>query len=1090
VLYSRTYPLIAPGPIASPNILPMASASNLLPTPLKVFVYYKIDDILYADEVRIALSNGTEWKLFPDILREELPNWGEVWDQQIQEADVFIPLLSNRMISSPSCREELSMMINRAREGKSYLLPLLVETPTVPVEGLYSFQYIPKEDKPLTEFKQRDEIYLQVADQLTKLAGLKQNPRVLEILKANRSKQDPVLELTRRNLDHIPADLIYMPWIERLDLSRNRIAEIENIDNLSKLQSLNLSHNWIRGLQGLPNLEELHFLDLEENQLKSLQGIEKLHKLDTIGLSSNQIEDISPLKLLPNLKSVYLARNGIAELSPLASLPKLQRIVLTENKITTIRTLLPLLNAGTAIEERYSFDPQEKGIFVKGNPISDIPPDILKLGTEAVIDHFEKTDTVGTQKLEILKVILIGNSGVGKTNFSQYLRGEQLNQTHESTHVLDIKPWRASFLKSDSGELMLVNIFDFGGQDYYHDLHPLYYSHDTAYVLLWDTSTNHYDEVSEQIEGQTTVWFEHYPLTYWLESISYCLNGKEAYDYKGRLNSDLEDNQKRLADLAATAPILVLQNKIDESRDGYPAEGLLDQNVLQNRYPNIVTFYNLSLRSQKRLSALDDVLDACFGKLNLSGRLLIRTHHQVISRYIREEVAFEVHTMPQFTSLCQAMLADKNIILDEKDARSIASVLTNLGYVYFRPTSVTSNPLDREELVFTRLDMLNELIKDVMDTARRFHKRGTIGYDQLRHIPHIDQVLTLLVDNNSLIQMPERMYLAPQFLPMETDQTLSLFLPMFGHCNVRYNFTAYFHKSLITNLFNDFILLSEEENKTPNRSVGYHYWRRGLMLSEEIQDVSGKVVRNQSVFVHLIKEKDRCLIEIRTLQPFNREIGLEGKIESKLDELVKGWTVSKEVSLDTEHFFAVDELLRKANQKTYSFYENGKDYSLHHFKNWVNLPNLPKKLFVSYSSRNSAFMQRFITHLEVLRRNELIVPWYDRQISPGSKWDDAIKQEMEAADIIVFLLSPDFLATEYIRKEEIPMAIQRASRTNCLIFPVEILPCYWEETELSQFQQNLKPGALGKETIVISQADNDGEWKIVVKKLREVLSNT
>src|SRR4029079_15484276 len=137
----------------------------------------------------------------------------------------------------------------------------------------------------------------------------------------------------------------------------------------------------------------------------------------------------------------------------------------------------------------------------------------------------------GEKKLEILKLILMGNSGVGKTNFSQFLRKQRLTKKHISTDSLDIQSWKPPFLKSESGEPMLLNIFDFGGQDYYHDLHRLYYSHDTAYVLLWDTATNFYAERKERLTDNTELVYEDFPIEYWLESIKYVLYGKEAFDF-------------------------------------------------------------------------------------------------------------------------------------------------------------------------------------------------------------------------------------------------------------------------------------------------------------------------------------------------------------------------------------------------------------------------------------------------------------------------------------------------------------------------------------------------------------------------------
>lgn len=1063
--------------------------AQALPSPIKVFIYYMHTDIQYANEIRQVLSGNVDWELIPDILTKEMPEWGELWEEQLNQGDVFVVLISNAFMPSLDNMEELYRILERLEKGEIYIVPIVLDDCNPEKLAIRKYHLLSENTVPFTQLSEKETLFGELVDRISKIARLRRNTRVVDLLAQNRLTRATDLRLFKCGLDHIPFDLLSMPWITHLSLAQNDISEIENLANLPELVHLNLSINRIDRLVNLSEVSNLLYLDLEQNQLTELGGVEVLSKLQTLGISSNQIHDFASLAHLPRLKTLYLARNGIEELRNLDTAVSLERVVLSDNRIVSLKPLIGLIRKGIPIiHDRYSFDPQEKGIFVKGNQISDPPIDIIQLGRDAILDHYEKLEAQGMEKLEILKVILIGNSGVGKTNFSQLLRGESLNSGHVSTHVMDIKPWKARFLKSPNGEPMLVNLFDFGGQDYYHDLHQLYYSHDTAYVLLWDTSTNFYDEVPQHLDAQTTIWFEHYPVNYWLESIWHCLNGKGSYDYKEEVEtpgSVPANAQYDAPDLSRSAPVLILQNKIDESKNGYPAEGLLDQLSLQKKYPNISTFYNLSLQPGLRLGALDEVLHTCFGKLNLSGRLLTRPRHEVITAYIHSETGFEVQTIEEFKKTCQSLLRNNAVTLDNEDTRAIASVLTNLGYVYFDPAPEGVETAD--EVVFTRLDTLNELIKQVMDVARRQHNRGVVHYDQFAHIQSVTHVLPLLTKNHSLILLKDQEYLAPQFLPVETDEKIRLFLPLFGYCNLRYVYTAYFHKSLLMRIFHGFIRLSEEGDRKSYTTVRYYYWRRGLTLSEEIRDSTGQIIRSQSVFVHLIKEKDQCSIEIRTLLPFDREAGLEGKVEALLDELNKGWTVEKEVSLDSHHYFSVSELLARAAKKIYGFRENGRDYSLHDFKYWVSIPNLPKKLFISYSSKNAAFMLRLATHLEVLRIGGQLVPWYDRKIEPGSQWDEAIKRELDGSDIIVLLLSPDFLATDYIRTVEIPMAIEHARKTGCRLFSVEVQSCSWEETELRSFQQNLKSGIPGKETIVINQADMDGEWKKIVGKLKEVL---
>ncbi|RYY12294.1 MAG: hypothetical protein EOO04_33805, partial [Chitinophagaceae bacterium] len=494
------------------------------------------------------------------------------------------------------------------------------------------------------------------------------------------------------------------------------------------------------------------YLDLERNRLSEIKGLENCPGLQLLGLSTNNIEELSGISHLARLKTFYIARNNIADVSILAGLTNLDRIVLTDNKITSIRSLLPRLKAGLSIHLKYALDRDETGIFVRGNPISDPPPEVIARGTPAIIDHFTKGKEHGEKKLEVLKLILMGNSGVGKTNFSQFLRKQKLNKTHVSTDTLDIQSWRAPFLKSESGELMLVNIFDFGGQDYYHDLHRLYYSHDTAYVLLWDTATNFYAERKEQLADKTELIYEDFPIEYWLESIKYILYGKEAYVFNGRTKdkndllpnpgpvsiiapdpSGIPDESVVKADLSTTAPVLVLQNKIDQG------EGLLNQVLLRERYPNITTFFNVSLSTRSRVSSINEVLDACLGKLNLAGRKLVTYQHEIIEQYLKARMPFEVLTLEEFRDKCAALVPAYKDILDISDAKTIASVLTNLGAMYFDHPALDEN--GDEGIVFTSIGELNDLIKKLMNVAKQGSSKGVFYVDQVKGFKYIDHIL-------------------------------------------------------------------------------------------------------------------------------------------------------------------------------------------------------------------------------------------------------------------------------------------------------------------------------------------------------------
>jgi hypothetical protein len=80
------------------------------------------------------------------------------------------------------------------------------------------------------------------------------------------------------------------------------------------------------------------------------------------------------------------------------------------------------------------------------------------------------------------------------------------------------------------------------------------------------------------------------------------------------------------------------------------------------------------------------------------------------------------------------------------------------------------------------------------------------------------------------------------------------------------------------------------------------------------------------------------------------------------------------------------------------------------------------------------------------------------------------------------MLSPDFLATEYIMKVEVPLALKKFGTTKKLFF-IELLPCSWDKTELANFQQTDNSAETGKNILTIETAENDRNWKKVINEL-------
>lgn len=112
----------------------------------------------------------------------------------------------------------------------------------------------------------------------------------------------------------------------------------------------------------------------------------------------------------------------------------------------------------------------------------------------------------------------------------------------------------------------------------------------------------------------------------------------------------------------------------------------------------------------------------------------------------------------------------------------------------------------------------------------------------------------------------------------------------------------------------------------------------------------------------------------------------------------------------------------------------------------------PLSLFYSYSHRDEAFRRELGSHLSILQRTNLIAEWHDRMIGAGDDWQLTIDRELAAADIMLLLVSSDFIASDYCWGEEMTKALQRHTRGEAQVIPIILRPCRWQSTPLAQLQ--------------------------------------
>src|SRR3981081_3174650 len=134
-------------------------------------------------------------------------------------------------------------------------------------------------------------------------------------------------------------------------------------------------------------------------------------------------------------------------------------------------------------------------------------------------------------------------------------------------------------------------------------------------------------------------------------------------------------------------------------------------------------------------------------------------------------------------------------------------------------------------------------------------------------------------------------------------------------------------------------------------------------------------------------------------------------------------------------------------------------------------------IFYCYAHEDRAFRESLDSHLTEFKRQHLLTTWSDREIRAGEEWKTVIDTYLQEADIILCLVSPDFLASDYCYERGMQKALARHKEGAARVLPILIRPTYWENTPLSELKM-LPSGALP----VILWPNPDTAWVNIIKK--------
>jgi len=141
----------------------------------------------------------------------------------------------------------------------------------------------------------------------------------------------------------------------------------------------------------------------------------------------------------------------------------------------------------------------------------------------------------------------------------------------------------------------------------------------------------------------------------------------------------------------------------------------------------------------------------------------------------------------------------------------------------------------------------------------------------------------------------------------------------------------------------------------------------------------------------------------------------------------------------------------------------------------------PAQLFYSYAREDEALRDQLEKHLTILQRQQVISGWHDRAIKAGTEWERQINEHLDAAHIILLLISADFIASDYCWGKEVKRAMERHDSGAARVIPILLREVDWTGAPFSKLQaltQDAKP--------VTSWPNQDEAFANIARGIRQV----
>jgi hypothetical protein len=174
-----------------------------------------------------------------------------------------------------------------------------------------------------------------------------------------------------------------------------------------------------------------------------------------------------------------------------------------------------------------------------------------------------------------------------------------------------------------------------------------------------------------------------------------------------------------------------------------------------------------------------------------------------------------------------------------------------------------------------------------------------------------------------------------------------------------------------------------------------------------------------------------------------------------------------------------EELLARIDQIRGNLFRNVEAY----VRTKQPISAVKNKIFISYSHEDEDWKKALEKFLKPYVRSASVTAWSDKQIGPGSKWFDEIKGALAESSIVLMLVTPNFLASDFINEHELGPALEQAETGGLKILWVPVRFSAYTETALQKYQAVIPPD---KPLAEMKGSERDKAWLRICEEIKKV----